>query len=143
MKMPKLYAAVHQNAYGISVKLFLYSITEEMPMLEVAELVKHLKIDFEPDRDETLDICDANDMVFLDEVLGRVDSELEQKKHEYLDHEGVRCVLCGSEQIEWSSIETDAGHTWRDVRCPVCGAAWRDIYGIVEVQNLVGSTAES
>ena len=134
MRLPKLYALVHQHEYGVSVKLFLFSPTKKLPMLTEAELVKHLKIDFDPDKGETLDICEADDMIDLDAAMARAESPIEQQKHEYVVHGGVRCVVCGSGDIEGTSFDTDAGLARRRVACHACRAEWTDIYGLVDVE---------
>lgn len=142
MQMPKLYAAVHQHEDGITVRLFLFSPTKEMPMLAVDELVKHLKIDYQPEKGETLQVCDANDMVNIDEKLGRVDVVMEERKHQYHLNDGAKCLFCLSEAIMGSSFEIDAGLARRDVTCPACGAEWKDIYGLVNVEEISGPTID-
>ena len=142
MKMPKLYAVVHRHEYGVSVKLFLYSPTKEMPMPSEEELVRHLKIDFDPGKGESLDICDANDMTNIDEELGRVDTAVEERRHQYHLNDGAKCLFCRSATIEGESFEVTSGLARRYVRCPDCGARWRDVYGLVGVEEITRPTAE-
>ena len=143
MQLPKLYAAIHQHEYGMSVKLFLFSPTKDTTMLAEEELVRHLKIDFDPDKGETFEVCDASDMVDLDAAMGRVDSPIEQKKHKYVVHGGVKCLLCGSDDIEGSSFETDGGIARQRIACHACGARWRDVYGLVDVEEICEPTTDA
>ena len=141
--MPKLYAAVHHHANGMAVRLFLFSLTKQTPMLAEEELVKHLKINYRPDKGESLDICDANDMIDLDAAMGCVDSPIVQKKHEYVVHGGVKCLFCGSDDIEGSSFETDTGLARQRVACHVCWARWKDVYGLIDVEEICEPTTDA
>ena len=56
-------------------------------------------------------------------------------KDKYIRQGGVRCLFCGSEQIEGGAFECDAGVVWQEVHCLSCGEYWNDLYKLVEVQN--------
>ena len=62
-----LFVAVHHHDYGTSVYLFRYTPTEEQPVPPEREIVSRCDIDFEPDKEEWIDICEADEIVDLDE----------------------------------------------------------------------------
>lgn len=50
---------------------------------------------------------------------------------------GLRCPLCGSENLEGSNIQVDAGIAWQNIICEDCEANWSDIYKLIGYSNLV------
>ena len=136
MMKPKLYAAVHSHEYGTSVRLFLFSPTKEIPMPSEEELVSHLKINFQPELGQTLDICESNDVVDVDAAMGRADSPIDQRKHEYVVRGGDKCFFCGAADLEGARFEKDAHLVRQRVVCLACGAEWTDVWGLVEVEEV-------
>ncbi len=60
----------------------------------------------------------------------------EQKQY-YLEHRGVRCPFCHSQDIEGASVKIDAGSASQDITClnKSCGRYWTDIYRLVDIEE--------
>jgi hypothetical protein len=54
----------------------------------------------------------------------------------YLQGGGNHCPFCESEQIEGGFIETDSGTSWQPVKCNDCKKEWKDIYKLVDVEEM-------
>ena len=65
----------------------------------------------------------------------RIKSPTREAKEEYIRTGGVRCLFCGSEQIEGGSFECEAGCVWQRIRCLDCDQEWIDLYQLRDVQN--------
>lgn len=58
-----------------------------------------------------------------------------EAREKYVRTGGVRCLFCGSEQIEGGAFECNAGMAGQEVRCLDCSEEWIDVYSMIEVQN--------
>jgi hypothetical protein len=58
-----------------------------------------------------------------------------EARRKYIQMGGVRCLFCGSEQIEGGPFDCDAGVVWQEIRCLDCGEEWQDIHHLADVQN--------
>ena len=63
-------------------------------------------------------------------------TDLEAKKKLYLEKYGVRCLNCGSYDIEGGSIIVDSGGASQDVSCTKCWSTWTDCYVLDDVVNI-------
>lgn len=54
----------------------------------------------------------------------------------YFKADGMKCLYCGSSDIEGESVTVDGGGAWQDISCSECHATWSDIYTLTNV--LVG-----
>ena len=60
---------------------------------------------------------------------------LSQKvKDRYVDHGGVRCPYCGSDDIEAGAFEGDG--SYQNVVCHKCDKRWRDVYSLVDIEEI-------
>lgn len=59
----------------------------------------------------------------------------------YLRNPG-KCPFCGSWDIVGNSIEMDGSHTWQEVDCSNCDAAWRDVYALTFMEVVSGPAEE-
>ncbi len=50
---------------------------------------------------------------------------------QYIENGGIRCPVCGSDEISGTGINTDAGFVTQDVGCDKCGSTWTDEYELV------------
>ena len=66
-----------------------------------------------------------------------MDYNLESKKKTYLEKAGVRCLNCGSYDIEGGSITVDEGGASQDVSCLECYSTWTDLYVLTDVVNIL------
>lgn len=53
---PQLFILLHRHEYGTSTYPFRYVPTEALPYPSLARLVQHLQIDFEPAKDEEIEL---------------------------------------------------------------------------------------
>jgi hypothetical protein len=60
----------------------------------------------------------------------------ETKITPYIEHGGVSCPFCKSEDIEGGSVETDQGGAFQPVACNACGAEWNDVYELTTVAEI-------
>jgi hypothetical protein len=51
----------------------------------------------------------------------------------YLEEGGMRCPVCGSEEIEGGFVRTGGGEGSQGMRCLECDARWTDIYRLDHV----------
>lgn len=59
----------------------------------------------------------------------------EQKKY-YLEHKGVRCPYCHSNNITTNNpIDADADYAWQEAECEDCGESWKDIYKLIDMEG--------
>jgi len=62
---------------------------------------------------------------------------IHQKKIEkYLKSKGVRCLVCGSEDIEGNFISVEEGVASQEITCCDCGATWTDNYKLESITDL-------
>lgn len=61
---------------------------------------------------------------------------VEAKKRHYLRTHGTQCPICGSTAIEGGSMNADGGSAWGSCSCGECGAEWRDVYHLKEVEMI-------
>jgi RNA polymerase subunit RPABC4/transcription elongation factor Spt4 len=59
----------------------------------------------------------------------------EQQKHSelerYIEEDGTFCPFCGSEKLDWKSLEFDDLYPTQKVFCRTCGREWEDEYKII------------
>lgn len=55
---------------------------------------------------------------------------------EYLEHGGVYCPFCHSDDIISGPMKTDVGIAWQHAECCKCGSTWRDEYDLVNISNI-------
>jgi hypothetical protein len=53
---PQLFIALHTHAHGISIYPFIFTPTKAEPAPDEEEVTRRFDIDFEPDKEEFLDI---------------------------------------------------------------------------------------
>lgn len=70
----KRYLAIHTHEYGVSVYNFQFQPTDTLPQPPIEGVVVECKIDFEPEKGETIDIVD-NDLTEYEPMVGN-DPEL-------------------------------------------------------------------
>lgn len=51
----------------------------------------------------------------------------------YLEHKGVKCPKCHSDDIEGRETIVEAGEAHQGVSCHECGYRWEDVYQLVDV----------
>ena len=51
----------------------------------------------------------------------------------YVAEGGIKCPVCGFEEIEGGSIEVDSGGAYQEMSCPNCYEEWQDVYRLVDV----------
>jgi len=67
-------------------------------------------------------------------------TELTQEQvNAYIAGDGAHCPFCGSDQIEGSSFDTDAGCVRQDIDCKACDATWTDSYHLAAVIDEAGN----
>ncbi|HCE42884.1 MAG TPA: hypothetical protein DET40_05000 [Lentisphaeria bacterium] len=59
-----------------------------------------------------------------------------EKKRSYLRH-GGKCPYCGSESITGESVDIEGTGASQEVSCKECGRSWRDVYRLVNVEEVV------
>ncbi len=60
----KLYTAIHQHRFGTTVYLFRTEIDpEKATTLLINKILKTFQVDFEPERDETIEIIKVDDKI--------------------------------------------------------------------------------
>ena len=52
----------------------------------------------------------------------------------YLDHKGVRCPFCHSDDIQCSTIGADGNTAKAFVSCDSCNKHWTDVYELVDIE---------
>ena len=61
----------------------------------------------------------------------------EQEKQRYLSGDLSECPKCESDNIETTSpVQTDYNYGWQPVQCLECGFKWRDIYNVVDIEEV-------
>jgi len=59
------------------------------------------------------------------------------RKKKYLAECGNICPYCGSTDISsHSDFNTDDTSCWRNVSCKSCNRDWRDVYTLVDVEEI-------
>lgn len=60
-------------------------------------------------------------------------------KERYIQHGGVSCPFCGSEDIEGGFVETSEGYAFQPITCKEegCGKKWKDIYILSDLEEEV------
>ncbi len=60
---------------------------------------------------------------------------LNQKtKDRYVDHGGINCPYCGSDDIEGQGWEWDG--QYQNIECHKCHKCWRDCYSLVDIEEV-------
>lgn len=59
----------------------------------------------------------------------------EEEKQAYLKSDNG-CPKCQSKDIEGGSFDFDGNEVWSEIRCLKCNFEWRDIYRLVEVEEI-------
>lgn len=89
--------------------------------------------------DSKWDIDKYKDFIMCPECERRVIwacSPLDQRKHLYLEHNGINCLHCGSPDIEVSApIQIEGEHGEQEVGCNTCGKFWVDEYILCGVRE--------
>lgn len=67
----------------------------------------------------------------------------EQMVQDYVRKGGVRCLFCGSHDIEGGSYDYESPELGQKVRCLACGRSWIDVYVLSRVELIDGEPAES
>ena len=71
----------------------------------------------------------------LEKAVARVEYK-KSKKYLYLKEHGVRCMNCGSDDIDpVGQPEIDDDYIAREVVCSDCGERWKDVYQLVDVKE--------
>ena len=61
----------------------------------------------------------------------------DEQKQEYIRSEGMICPYCRqTDQVDADIIQTENDKLVATVRCYRCNKTWRDIYGIVDVEEI-------
>lgn len=55
----------------------------------------------------------------------------------YIKSGGLKCMICGSRNIDSSNGNTDSNYTTFNCECKRCGSTWEEIYTLSGVANLV------
>lgn len=61
---------------------------------------------------------------------------------EYVEHRGLMCPVCKSENIEAEEVNIDAGTAWQEISCKNCNSRWEDSYTLTGYSNLVRGDEE-
>jgi len=59
----------------------------------------------------------------------------EQEKETYVESSYCKCPYCSSYSVVGGFIEIDGNTAVQEIRCGVCGKAWRDIYRLVDIEE--------
>jgi len=60
-----------------------------------------------------------------------------QQKQDYLKSGGSHCPFCKSDDIEAiGGFDFEASQVWESVKCNACDSEWRDVYTLIEVENI-------
>ena len=57
------------------------------------------------------------------------------RKRSYLRH-GSTCPYCGSDAITGGSVDIEGAGASQEVSCQECGRSWRDVYRLVNVEEV-------
>jgi transposase-like protein len=49
----------------------------------------------------------------------------------YVEHKGLACPYCGSNDLEAGIMDADGGYAWQPVTCNGCDREWQDRYKLV------------
>jgi len=60
-------------------------------------------------------------------------SAMDKKKYLLAD---TRCPYCGSNDISGGFVEIDSGEANQKIDCMDCGKRWRDVYRLVDMEEL-------
>ena len=67
----------------------------------------------------------------------QADGEIE-KRESYLSVNGVRCPLCGSDDLGGGSFDMNiGGQISQHITCADCDASWYDIYNLADIVEVV------
>lgn len=61
-----------------------------------------------------------------------------EARQKYIDHKGYYCPFCGSDKVDSGLVHLGkTGDAFiADVACSACGKSWKDIYGLVDVEEV-------
>ena len=57
-------------------------------------------------------------------------------KKKYIANAGNTCPYCGSNDMDCSKFHSDSANAWQNIACGVCGKEWRDVYTLVDVEEI-------
>jgi hypothetical protein len=57
-------------------------------------------------------------------------------KKKYVVGAGNNCPFYGSEELSGSRFHSDGTSAWRNITCSDCGKEWRDVYTLVDVEEI-------
>ena len=57
-------------------------------------------------------------------------------KEKYIKEDYNECPYCKSDDIEAGVFEADSNYAWREITCLDCKKVWKDIYELVDVENV-------
>ena len=58
------------------------------------------------------------------------------RKKKYLAECGNTCPYCGSNDLDCSRFHFDSACAWQNITCADCGKEWRDVYTLVDVEEI-------
>jgi len=58
---------------------------------------------------------------------------LKERGRKYLDKHGSVCPICEGDDIVGGSFDSDSNTVWQGIDCNECGAEWKDVYHLREV----------
>jgi len=61
----------------------------------------------------------------------------------YLEDDGRHCPICESVDLEWGSLEFEAGIVNQNVSCINCKVHWYDIYHLTDVTEMMVTSKEA
>ena len=60
----------------------------------------------------------------------------EEQREYYLHHRGNLCPCCHSSNITSGHLDADGDYAWSRVVCLSCGADWRDVYQLIDIEDI-------
>jgi hypothetical protein len=65
-----------------------------------------------------------------------MDKLTKEQRDFYLRHLGNLCPCCHSSNVSYAQLEADGNYAWSYEECLDCGAEWKDIYQLVDVEDM-------
>jgi hypothetical protein len=59
-----------------------------------------------------------------------------KKKDRHIKQGSIKCPYCGSEDITGEEVEIEENMATQEVFCSDCERGWRDIYKLVDVEEI-------